>query len=117
MFELMGYVFQMQRYFLQITLFNIWGYYQEFVLLIPDLKMNIGLAFSFISIYQVKKEHFLLWEMLYLLYILHSSSVSLFCLSLTISESEAFSTVGAVICYLLHISIPQLCLGGENMDY
>ena len=68
-FELMGYVFQMQRYFLQITLFNIWGYYQEFVLLIPDLKMNIGLAFSFISIYQLKKKHFLLWEMLYLLQI------------------------------------------------
>ena len=70
-FDLMGYVFSISdaTLFLADSLFNICGYYQEFVLLIPDLKMNIGLAFSFISIYQLKKKHFLLWEMLYLLHI------------------------------------------------
>ena len=70
-FALMGYVFSISdaTLFLADSLFNICGYYQEFVLLIPGLKMNIGLAFSFISIYQLKKKHFLLWEMLYLLLI------------------------------------------------
>ena len=100
-FELMGYVFQMQRYFLQITLFNIWGYYQEFVLLIPDLKMNIGLAFSFISIYQLKKKHFLLWEMLYLLHICRQQHWLIILFEFDNIWIRSISTVSAVICYLL----------------